>query len=264
MKRRHLEWRIKIVVLLKTCPGLICKRYMHDFQSEHRGLRVWNAFQVGPGKLIPWDEIYATHQGATDLMIEEGNFEFAPRKFRGCSRDGGDAESSKEAPVFECPDPACPITFKSVEDMELHISVGHCAESVYDKLKRDWVEKFASLTLLEGACAACAANKKESGAPYSSNLCQGWALHELKGGPGRFPEKVRQYLTSKFDIGVKSGRKEDPGQVAQDMRKAKTENGDRLISRDEWLTKSQVQGSSRDCHLQKGKNSGAATEHRWR
>jgi len=27
MKRRHLEWRIKIVVLLKTCPGLIRKRY---------------------------------------------------------------------------------------------------------------------------------------------------------------------------------------------------------------------------------------------
>ena len=27
MKRSHLEWRIKIVVLLKTCPGLIRKRY---------------------------------------------------------------------------------------------------------------------------------------------------------------------------------------------------------------------------------------------
>ena len=135
---------------------------MHDFQYEHRGLRVWKAFQVGRGKLIPWDEIYATHQGATDLIIEEGNFEFAPRKFRGCSCDGGDAESSKEAPMFECPDPACAITFKSVEDMELHISVGQHAQSVYDKLKRDWVEKFASLTLLEGACAA---NKKESGAP---------------------------------------------------------------------------------------------------
>jgi len=31
MKRRHLEWRIKIVVLLKTCPGLIRKRYTTDF-----------------------------------------------------------------------------------------------------------------------------------------------------------------------------------------------------------------------------------------
>ena len=30
MKRRHLEWRIKIVVLLKTCPGLIRKRYSGD------------------------------------------------------------------------------------------------------------------------------------------------------------------------------------------------------------------------------------------
>ena len=30
IKRRHLEWRIKIVVLLKTCPGLIRKRYTLD------------------------------------------------------------------------------------------------------------------------------------------------------------------------------------------------------------------------------------------
>ena len=38
-----------------------------------------------------------------------------------------------------------------------------------------------------------------------------------------------------------AGRR-NPGQVAHDMRKAKAENGDRLYSREEWLTKSQIQG----------------------
>ena len=36
--------------------------------------------------------------------------------------------------------------------------------------------------------------------------------------------------------------KQDPGQVSQDMRKAKGENGGRLFSREEWLTKAQIQG----------------------
>ena len=53
---------------------------------------------------------------------------------------------------------------------------------------------------------------------------------------------LRQYLTSKFEVGEQSGSKEDLRQVSQDMRKAKGENGERLFSREEWLTKAQIQG----------------------
>ena len=59
-------------------------------------------------------------------------------------------------------------------------------------------------------------------------LSEGWALHKPKGGALRFSEKVRQYLTSKFEIGEQSGRKEDLRQVSQDMRKAKGENREGL------------------------------------
>ena len=85
---------------------------MHSFSYETGGLRVWKAFQVGPGKLIPWNDIYVSHQSAADLMIEEGNFAFVRRKIHENSRDSGDTESSDEAPVFQCPDPAgCARTF---------------------------------------------------------------------------------------------------------------------------------------------------------
>ena len=48
---------------------------MHDFRLSYQqdGLRVWKAFQIGPGKLIPRDEIYIKHQGATDLTTEQEN-----------------------------------------------------------------------------------------------------------------------------------------------------------------------------------------------
>ena len=48
---------------------------MHDFSYQQDGLRVWKEFQVGPGKRIPWDEIYINHQGAADLTTEQENFE---------------------------------------------------------------------------------------------------------------------------------------------------------------------------------------------
>ena len=45
----------------------------------------------------------------------------------------------------------------------------------------------------------------------------------------------------KFDIGKETGRKEDPAQVASDMRKARNTDGTRMFSRAEWLSKVQNQ-----------------------
>ena len=130
------------------------------------------------------------------------------------------------------------LDIKSVEEIELHRSVGQHTEIGYDKLKRGWVEKFLSLTLSEDDSTSVI--KRQGNEPSLASLSEGWALHKPKGGAVRFSEKVRQYLTSKFEIGEQSERKEDPGQVSQDMRKAKGEKGERLFSREEWLTKAQI------------------------
>ena len=53
---------------------------------------------------------------------------------------------------------------------------------------------------------------------------------------------MKKYLTAKFDLGEQTGRKADPLQVSNDMRKAKDAQNNRLFIREEWLTKSQVQG----------------------
>jgi len=141
---------------------------MHDFSYQQDGLRVWKAFQVGPGKLIPWDEINIG-QGATDLTTEQENFGFTARVTHGSAHDSGHAESScKLGLLLECPEPACARTFKTVDEMELHISVGQHTESVYDKLKRGWVEKFSSLGLSEDDCTN--AIERQGSEPFQSNL----------------------------------------------------------------------------------------------
>ena len=101
-------------------------------------------------------------------------------------------------------------------------------------LDLSWVEKFSSLTLSEDDSTNVI--KRQGSEPFQSNLSEGWALHKPKGGAVRFSEKVRQYLTSKFEIGEQSERKEDLRQVSEDMRKGKGKNWERLFSREEWLT----------------------------
>ena len=45
----------------------------------------------------------------------------------------------------------------------------------------------------------------------------------------------------RFDDGEKTGRKDDPAQVAADMRTARDIGGTRKFNRSEWLAKTQVQ-----------------------
>ena len=74
---------------------------------------------------------------------------------------------------------------------------------MYEKLNRGWAVKFSSFTLSEG--------DSTNFIERQSNLSEGWALHKPKGGAVRFSEKVRQYLTSKFETDEQCGRNEDPG-----------------------------------------------------
>jgi len=69
----------------------------------------------------------------------------------------------------------------------------------------------------------------------------GWALQKPRGSGTGFSENVKSYLLSRFSVGVETGRKSDPGQVSADMRIAKNPDGTGKFSRDEWLTKIQVQ-----------------------
>ena len=70
-------------------------------------------------------------------------------------------------------------------------------------LDLSWVEKFSSLTLSEDDSTNVI--ERQGSEPFQSNLSEGWALHKPKGGAARFSEKVRQYLTSKFEIGDQGG-----------------------------------------------------------
>ena len=85
--------------------------------------------------------------------------------------------------------------------------------------------------------------KNETGrSPQCSDLQTGWALHKPRNEAVRFPTEVKQYLTSKLDLGERTGIKSDPAKVATDMRTARNPDSSWMFERKHWLTKGQVQG----------------------
>lgn len=48
----------------------------HNFAYETSGVRVWKAYGIGPGKLIPFDGLFKRHQSSTDLVVVKGFFPF--------------------------------------------------------------------------------------------------------------------------------------------------------------------------------------------
>jgi len=172
------------------------------------------------------------------------------RIYNATSTDGEETSG-----LFSCPEPGCLMVFKKVSELENHLDVGEHrqvrggSETVYDKLRRDWAEKFLTVDNNEGSSRAPVANCDERGDEFEyqalsscSDLQLGWALHKARNQGVPFPAEVRQYLTTKFDLGERTGNKADPGKVAAEMRTARRPDGYRIFDRKDWLTKSQVQG----------------------
>ena len=220
---------------------------LHNFEFTPDGLRVWKAYNIGTGKLISWESIILYLQEATGLVEEKPFFPTSTREmYRKTNQQKKDAADEDSV---ECPNPQCMAEFHSRSELEAHLNfIGHHspAEQVrrglYDTLRIDWVRRFQNISL-DGKRETRHESEVESAtAPEDGLLKMGWALHKPRGGQTRFSHKVRAYLQKKFEIGLGRGRKEEPSQVANDMRKARNADGTRMFGRTEWLSKLQIQG----------------------
>ena len=64
----------------------------------------------------------------------------------------------------------------------------------------------------------------------NSRLADG-RLQKLRGGGTRFSEKVKSYLTARFDVDTQTGRKPDLSEVATDMRTTRNTGSSRTFQR---------------------------------
>lgn len=139
---------------------------LHNFKFMREGLHVWKAFNVGHGKFIPWNDIIIYPQTKTNLLYKIPFFPTTARRF--ALKEQCKAHVSEDQ-LYECPETNCTEEFQSQADLDLHMNLfdhhttpQHVNEGLYDKLRRDWVDHFQTLTLQSESSSGAAAAETES------------------------------------------------------------------------------------------------------
>ena len=159
-------------------------------------------------------------------------------------------EEPERNTLFTCENPGCVESFETSHELEDHLILGECnlkleKEKSKDKIKYIYADKLQLGCLRSNVTISCNSNSKGN-----SKLQRGWAIKEA-GKRTQFNDNQRSYLTEKFQMGNKTGRKEDPAVVAEDMRKV-LKSGERRFTFEELLTPQQIAGFfSRICKKSK-------------
>lgn len=264
-----------VVVTLAEMPESQAKKavtlegvsFVNNIQYESNCLRVWRAYDIGPGKIISWskfDALGVDHEcySIVDIGNDHGKsihlpfVALKPRKVT-CpveviSSDGDDDESaskdgSSNSGLFSCPEEGCVMTYQRHSSLEHHLQCGKHRRVLEQETLLDRAMLRYAYELEKGGSkveelgdVACL-SKDSSCDVQNPPLSIGWALKSSFTRRTRFNSNQKDYLMKKFDIGQKTGRKLDPVTVSKEMRRAKDSNGNRLFSMNEFLTAQQVQ-----------------------
>ena len=112
------------------------------------------------------------------------------------------------------------MVFKKFSELENHLDVGEHSQvrrnsdTMYDMVRKEWAEKFRTFDKNEEIRSVPVAveeerhEKNKTGrSPQCSDLQTRWALKKSRNEALRFATEVKQYLTTKFDLGERTGIK---------------------------------------------------------
>ena len=137
--------------------------------------------------------------------------------------------------------------YKEFRGLEKHLDVGRHLiklerESDYDSIMAKWADTCKTVTgdYVQGEVAgAPVVTESPSLLADNPSLEEGWAMKKSKKSI-RFSERVRSYLQETFFQGEETGVKANPADIACKMRSQRSSNGDKLFSKEEWLSTHQV------------------------
>ena len=221
----------------------------HNFCYQPEGIIVSRAYGIGPGELIKWDALNIKCESliiAKDSGSVKGFSSVTPRPMTLPTLQEEEADVDDEA-SYQCNEPECSYVSGNLEALQDHVNFGNHRlsseenEGIYDKLRRAWAHKFATLSFESVNRTSNIPDQVSYSHHDWTPASRGWALQKPRGGGARFSENVKTYLQSRFDTGELTGRKADPNQVSKEMRVARNLDGTRKFNREEWLTKTQIQ-----------------------
>ena len=124
-------------------PGI---SILNNFHFDDTGMRVWKAYNIGPGRLIPYADLQTSSQGDTGLKIIQP---FGPSiKERGTLGE----TVRNQVDIFPCRETGCILTFRSQSEVDKHMDTGKHrreleSESMFDKIHQQWASRVTGVTL---------------------------------------------------------------------------------------------------------------------
>ena len=126
----------KSVGVENKIPGI---SFLNNSLYEERGVRAWKAYKVGPGCFFPYDKVIIERQGDTGLKVIQP---FGART----KERGTIAENTRPlTEIFPCTETGCVLSFKTLDEVELHMDSGKQvreleSESLYDSIRKKWTK----------------------------------------------------------------------------------------------------------------------------
>ena len=109
----------------KVCPSIANNKItgilkFNNFSYDEGGVRVWQAYGIGEG--VYFDEFEAKQD--VSGLERDGEWSAAVEKQRKQAKPKSNGSTRDPGSTYSCLDPACILTFDSIQDAEDHIDAG--------------------------------------------------------------------------------------------------------------------------------------------
>ncbi|CAC5388664.1 unnamed protein product [Mytilus coruscus] len=210
---------------------------LNNFLFLDEGIKVWRHFSIGEGKLLPKPQNYSVNLPQLNII----NACSIDVDFHTLGRPNPKVETTVDpvlSGIFTCETDGCVQSFNTYKELEEHHLVDKCViiaekHPKFQKVQL-YVDKLNTAQITQRDVELAPANVIEG----QNRQAMGWALKATRLNK-RFSEKQKNYLIAKFNIGLQTGNKEDPDNVAEEMKYA-TQNGSRMFASTEFLTPLQI------------------------
>ncbi|CAF3420316.1 unnamed protein product [Rotaria socialis] len=224
----------------------------HNFSFEPHGVRVHRSWKVGDGKFLPFSKIEPPDNISTILCSDTPKHKAVSfTKTQSKKKQHYSSKQSTDIPnntfvsrLFDCYEEGCIKKFLNPGNLVSHLVVGKhqrlpertslrdTGMQIYaSKLERVGQRELVSVALQNTTTTA---NRHA----IRQNLSNGWALPKIR-KVTRLTPKQLEYLTNKFNDGIKNNIRWKPETVAAEMECLK-EKGAFVFAEKEFLKASQI------------------------
>lgn len=259
--------KVYLCTMPPTSPPLVKCRLpsistFSNFSLSDVGLTMWKVYGIGVGKFVFWKDM--TAKKAADVILpalevlecptvsqEQAravphhlSVHHQPHEELVCPSNNLPDRESKDGQfsLFVCPEENCTASYQKYGFLQRHLELG--LHKVRVPCDHKTVEDIAKVKFSKHAIlrTAALANPEQSSSTESADeLCIGWA-QKTRATNVRFSEKQKNFISSKFFEGEKTGRKFTAEAISRQMKEVCDDSGGRLFTHKEFMNATQISG----------------------